>query len=160
LFSAYKILFEAVRTHTSKKATYQRMTRPRKSDPMFTEESVAAVLALPNSDEKRIEVLNELQTARKIRRRDEDRYAAELKAQLDEEENTRQAEVEGLMGECGCCYSDYPLNRLVHCNGEVPHSFCRDCARRNAETEVGKSKYELNCMSVDACTGGFSLDQR
>jgi TRIAD3 protein (E3 ubiquitin-protein ligase RNF216) len=38
--------------------------------------------------------------------------------------------------------------------------FCVDCARRNAETAIGLSKYELCCMSMDKCPGGFSHSQR
>lgn len=160
LFSAYQVLFEAVRTDSLENPTFQRIIRARKTDPNFNEDVVEAFLTQPNLDEERIEVLKELQTARRIRRREEARHKAELDAKRLEEENIKQAEADGLMGECGCCYGDYPLNRLVHCNGEVPHDFCRGCARRNAETEVGKSKFELHCMSVDACTGGFDLDQR
>lgn len=160
LFSAYQVLFEAVRTYKPDQPTYQRITRARKTDGVFRDETIEAFLANSNGDQDKVDVLTELQTARRIRRKDEARYQAEADAQRLEEENTRQAEADGLIGECGCCYGDYPLNRLVHCNGEVPHEFCRDCARRNAETEVGKSKFELNCMSMDACTGGFDLDQR
>lgn len=38
--------------------------------------------------------------------------------------------------------------------------FCVECARRNAETAVGLSKYELSCMSVAGCSGGFANGQR
>lgn len=160
LFSAHQRLFEAVRKYNPHNPTYKRISRPRKVDLTLTDEEIDYYLARADADQDKVEFLKELQTARRIRRKEEARLAAESEAQRLEEENARQAEADGLVGECGCCYEQFPLNRLVHCNGELPHHFCRDCARRNAETEIGKSKYELHCMSMDACTGGFNLDQR
>lgn len=78
----------------------------------------------------------------------------------EELDNINRAKAEGTMSECGCCFEEFPLNRMVHCNGDELHWFCRGCAKRMAETEVGLSKYHLACMSMDGCTGDFSQDQR
>ncbi|KAL0764097.1 hypothetical protein CaCOL14_013424 [Colletotrichum acutatum] len=60
---------------------------------------------------------------------------------------------------CGCCYGEFALNRMVCCkNGN--HFFCVDCARRNAETVVGLSKFEITCMSTDGCDAGFAHQER
>ncbi|KAK0368965.1 hypothetical protein CLIM01_13675 [Colletotrichum limetticola] len=57
--------------------------------------------------------------------------------------------------DCGWCYGEFALNRMVCCeNGN--HFFCVDCARRNAETVVGLSKFEFTCMSTDGCDAGFA----
>lgn len=65
------------------------------------------------------------------------------------------------MQECGCCFGDFPRNRMVHCNNESEiHWFCKDCSRLNAETQIGQAKYELQCMSTDGCEGGYSYKQR
>ncbi|KAH8749113.1 hypothetical protein F5883DRAFT_436052, partial [Diaporthe sp. PMI_573] len=64
------------------------------------------------------------------------------------------------VADCGCCFVEYALNRMVHCDGETLHWFCRDCARMMAETQIGLSKYRLDCMSTDGCTGGFVTDQK
>jgi TRIAD3 protein (E3 ubiquitin-protein ligase RNF216) len=77
-----------------------------------------------------------------------------------EAENRQRAQDEGTLLECGCCYSEYPINRMVHCNGDVIHWFCRDCARRVAEDAIGYQKYQLNCVSIDGCKGTFSKDQK
>ncbi len=162
LYSAYQVIFEALRTYNADEPTFQKMKNKhaRKSEAFIKPENIEAYLATPNPDQERVDVLKELQTARRIRRKEEARQQAQLDTQRLEKENVQHAMDNGLMGECGCCYGDYPLNRLVHCNGDAQHQFCRDCARRNAETEIGKSKFELHCMSVDACPGGFDLDQR
>ncbi|KXX77262.1 Protein ariadne-1 [Madurella mycetomatis] len=77
-----------------------------------------------------------------------------------EAENWQRAKDEGNIVDCGCCYSEFPLNKMVHCNGDVAHLFCRDCARRLAEDAVGYQKYQLTCMSTDGCEATFSKDQR
>ena len=111
-------------------------------------------------DEAKKEILEELIACRRIRRK-ADRKRQEIRqAELDEEENTRKAEAEGTMSECGCCMGDYPLNRMIHCDSEDMHWFCRACALKTAETEIENTRYEIKCMSMDGCEGGFSLEQR
>ncbi|KAH7411416.1 hypothetical protein BKA64DRAFT_380792 [Cadophora sp. MPI-SDFR-AT-0126] len=162
LFSAYEVLEEAQRTWSSNKP-YQRLKNERKSED-FTDQKIADYLASPTVngyiDREKVEVFEELQAARRIRQKADARRASERAAEIEEEENLAKAEVEGTMSECQCCCCDYPLNRMVHCDGETLHWFCRGCAKRTAEVEIGKSKYELHCMSTDKCSGGFSLDQR
>jgi len=162
LFSAYEVLEEAQRTWTSNKP-YPRLKNPRKSDE-YTDAKVAKFLASPAVngyiDREKVEVFEELKAARRIKQKADARRAAERATEIEEKENLAKAEAEGTMSECECCCCDYPLNRMVHCDGETLHWFCRGCAKRNAEVEIGKSKYELNCMSTDKCSGGFSIDQR
>lgn len=164
LFSAYEVLEETQRTWSHSEAPYQRLKNPRKSDD-YTDQKVADYLASPadvngSIDREKVEVFEELQAARRIRSKADARRAAERAAELEEEENVTKAEAEGTMSECECCCCDYPLNRMVHCDGEKLHWFCRGCAKRTAEVEIGKSKYELHCMSTEKCSAGFSLDQR
>jgi TRIAD3 protein (E3 ubiquitin-protein ligase RNF216) len=85
---------------------------------------------------------------------------AEQRREQEEADNLDRAKADGTTGECECCCDEFALNRMVHCNADTIHWFCRACARRSAETEIGLSKYELTCMSMDGCTGDFSRDQR
>ncbi|VBB84173.1 Putative E3 ubiquitin-protein ligase [Podospora comata] len=87
---------------------------------------------------------------------------ARAKKALEDAEaaNYAQAEADGTILECGCCFGDFPQNRMVHCNAETVHFFCRECAKRMAETQVGISKYQLDCMSTDGCEGTFSKSQK
>ncbi|KAK3986544.1 hypothetical protein QBC44DRAFT_139124 [Cladorrhinum sp. PSN332] len=86
---------------------------------------------------------------------------AEVKRlEREELDNIERARQDGTLFECGCCCDEFAVNRMVQCNGEPFHSFCRYCARRQAETQVGLSKYELACMDTSGCTAGFDNDQR
>jgi TRIAD3 protein (E3 ubiquitin-protein ligase RNF216) len=160
LFSAYRVLEEAHRTYDSIEPPYNKIKKARKMEPHLEEAAVLAYLANPDADNEKVEVLKELQAARRIKKKADARRQEEREKELEEEVNTRRAEADGTMGECGCCFCDYPMNRMVHCDGEILHWFCRNCARMTAEVEIGKSKYEIQCMSTDKCTAGFAMDQR
>jgi hypothetical protein len=42
----------------------------------------------------------------------------------------------------GCCFVEHPAGEITMCsNTASPHRFCFGCAKRNAETEIGKGKY-------------------
>jgi TRIAD3 protein (E3 ubiquitin-protein ligase RNF216) len=160
LFSAYRVLEEAHRTFDPSLPTYNKIKHQRKPVLEYLEDNLTAFIATISADKDRVEVLRELQAARRIRKKADETRAAERQLEVEEEANVRKSEEEGTMQECGCCFGDYPLNRMVHCNNDTMHWFCRGCTRQTAETEIGNSKYELQCMSMDGCDGGFSLDQR
>ncbi|CAI0652538.1 unnamed protein product [Colletotrichum noveboracense] len=115
--------------------------------------------SLPLSDMKR--ALEELRAARQVCEAIQSkRKSAEAKV-LDEENNFKQAQEAGTIAECGCCFNERPLNRMVHCdNPDAEHYFCIDCARKCAETAVGLARFQLNCMSMDGCSHDFSRSQR
>ncbi|PMD35766.1 hypothetical protein L207DRAFT_434146 [Hyaloscypha variabilis F] len=161
LFSAYQLLDEASRTYNPLTSLYTKIKTARKGHIDFGDDSIEAIIAEPNGDLERADTLRELRAARKYKAKADEKREAERAAALAEEENEIKAQAEGTMKECACCFGDYPLNRMVHCDAEVEmHWFCRGCALRNAETEVGQSKYELCCMSMEGCDAKFTLSQR
>jgi len=161
LFPAYMVLEEADRTWDTNKPPYTKIKKPRTSSQAWTSEKIESALNSLLTTADTMLALRELQTARRARKKEDDRRKAERQAEIDEEENFRKAVTEGTLLECGCCFSDCPLNRMVHCDSdEVPHWFCRRCARQTAETEIGNSKYKIKCMSMDGCHAGFSRDMK
>lgn len=158
LFSAYRVLEEAERTFDIANPAYNKIKPRRKSN--FRADKIQILLNAIDLPPDRRETFEELVAARRIRGKADQKREDERQLLLAEDENTRRAEADGTMGECGCCYGDYPFNRMIHCDGEEAHCFCRQCALKNAETEIGNSKYELTCMSMDGCTAGFSKEQR
>ncbi|RAL61140.1 hypothetical protein DID88_010479 [Monilinia fructigena] len=160
LFPAHRALEEAHRTFDTANPKYNKIKNPRRMPTLYREAEIEEAIQ-KNETSWKTEIFKELQVARRVRNSTESRRRAQREAELAEEENERIAQAEGTMSECGCCFGDYPLNRMVHCNNEeVLHWFCRGCARQTAENEIGNSKYELNCMSTDGCEAGFSLEQR
>ncbi|KAK4248301.1 hypothetical protein C7999DRAFT_40445 [Corynascus novoguineensis] len=86
--------------------------------------------------------------------------AEEKRKAQEEEANFQRAKAEGTTADCGCCFDEQAMNRMVHCDGGTPHWFCRSCARQMAEHAIGLSKHRLDCMSVDGCAATFSKDQK
>lgn len=66
----------------------------------------------------------------------------------------------GEVMDCGCCCETVTIPNLTHCNGEDPHFFCLDCARKNANNDIGNSQYKLCCMDFSGCKATFSREQR
>jgi E3 ubiquitin-protein ligase RNF216 len=160
LFKAYRVLEEAERTFTYRNAPYLKLKSRRVKPFGWEEAGVQIYIDRVGSEPGLVEVYRELQASRRVRAKADDERAAARRRVLAEAANELKAQEEGTMSECGCCFGDYPMNRMVHCDADVIHWFCRGCARQTAETEIGNSKYELHCMSMDGCEGGFSNDQR
>jgi TRIAD3 protein (E3 ubiquitin-protein ligase RNF216) len=84
-----------------------------------------------------------------------------------EEINLHRAQRDNDMGECQCCFAQYPLNRMTSCSGKDLHLFCMDCPKQYIETEIGQGKCRPVCFASTDCKGTFSraqlqqvLDQR
>lgn len=113
-----------------------------------------------SADQGEREALEEFRALREVQAKQRAESEVERKREEAEKTNLEVATLEGNIADCGCCFVEYALNRMVHCDGETLHWFCRDCARMMAETQIGLSKYRLDCMSTDGCTGGFAMDQK
>ncbi|KAI3556934.1 ubiquitin-conjugating enzyme [Colletotrichum abscissum] len=136
-------------------ALKKRPTPP--SDRIFAGQKMDQLLQTATHEEKR--VLEELVAARRVLRVTRNRLDAARFEAAREAANFEIAKATGSFTDCGCCYSEFALNRMVRCeNGN--HFFCLECARRNAETVVGLSKYEITCMSIDGCDSGFAHKER
>jgi TRIAD3 protein (E3 ubiquitin-protein ligase RNF216) len=161
MFSTYRILEEAERTYSLENPPYNKIRTKRKMPEEYREANIQAFTAAVANDQGLVDLLEEFQASRKVRRKADARREEERQVELAEETNLLKAQAEGTILDCQCCFGDYPMNRMVHCdNEEFMHWFCKDCTKRNAETVIGQSKYHLVCMSMDGCTSSFSIAQR
>ncbi|KAI1409196.1 hypothetical protein F5Y13DRAFT_96534 [Hypoxylon sp. FL1857] len=155
VFEAYTAIDEAVRNWNDADPPWKEKKTLSKKMADFTPDQV------PNLDMARFSLeeqaaITELGAARELKSIKD----AKLVAEAEEEHNFNREKSMGQIAECGCCFDEFALNRMVQCNGEEVHWFCRGCMRRQAETNIGLSKHELTCMSMDGCSAGFSLAQR
>ncbi|CAK7270084.1 hypothetical protein SEPCBS57363_003922 [Sporothrix epigloea] len=130
-----------------------------KSDPLYAMEQLPTTLQSEVSAAKK-EALEEYSAALQIRQLRKSQREAEKLRKVEEATNFRRAQRDGTAKECECCFGDFAMNRMVHCEASLMHWFCRDCAQRMAESQIGLSKYILECMSIDGCKAGFSHHQR
>ncbi|ENH69046.1 hypothetical protein FOC1_g10010221 [Fusarium oxysporum f. sp. cubense race 1] len=117
----------------------------------------ASIQTCSNDWEK--ELMKELEAARLLQWDVVEKRRSEALAEEAERMNLESADARGEVTECGCCFIDTPWNRLVYCQGDNPHPFCINCARRHAETQIGLSKYELECMSMIGCDTPFIKEE-
>ena len=87
------------------------------------------------------------------------RKAARDAKQAEDAEDQRLRAMGEVM-ECQCCYDDFIPPKMTHCDGEGCHFFCLDCARTNANTVIGNSRYILQCMDGSGCKATFSRYER
>lgn len=159
LYSVYRILEEANRTYDENPNVFKRNKNCRVPFKNFKDNIQLYINAAHSASE--LEIYEELRASWRLKEKGDAKRQEEARLQELEEENERKAEAEGTMNECGCCFIDYPLNRMIHCDSaDEMHFFCRTCAKKNADTEIGNGKFELKCMSMDGCAAGFDVAQR
>ncbi|KXT09588.1 hypothetical protein AC579_2505 [Pseudocercospora musae] len=102
-------------------------------------------------------LVDELRAARQqvLVHRDE-RALAQMREQV-EEANLQQAIAAGETAECQACFEELPMNRQIHCNGELAHWTCFDCATTYIKTQIGDSRCEVLCTA--GCGSGFAHAQ-
>ncbi|RYP48377.1 hypothetical protein DL768_005746 [Monosporascus sp. mg162] len=155
LFDAYMHMDEVTRNWDNQNPPWQPKKAPTKSMNAYTPESFSSFDYSSYPAEEKA-ALDELRAARELRAHKDTKAVVEA----EEQANFARAQLSGQTAECGCCYDEQALNRMAQCDGEMVHFFCGSCIKQQAETQVGYSKYELKCMSLDGCSGGFSYTQR
>jgi TRIAD3 protein (E3 ubiquitin-protein ligase RNF216) len=58
-----------------------------------------------------------------------------------------------------CCFDDIPMNRMTTCNGNTIHFFCKPCAQKYVENEMGSSRCRPACFADSSCGGTFTRTQ-
>ncbi|KAK6853210.1 hypothetical protein PG995_010022 [Apiospora arundinis] len=155
VFHTYTTMDEALRNWNAAAPLWTEKKTATKLEAKYSRQSIDQTLRedLPDGE---MAALKEFVAARRIREEHDTKAAAEA----EENANRDRAISSGQVTECGCCFDNIPLNRIVQCDGETAHSFCRPCMRKQAESQIGYQKYQLTCMSMEGCEAGFSVSQR
>jgi E3 ubiquitin-protein ligase RNF216 len=85
------------------------------------------------------------------------------KKKKDEEDDAaadRLAFETGDVRECGCCFSDTPVAKTIHCNGDKYHYFCRDCLKGHITAQLELQKHVVTCMDGSGCNAEFSRNAK
>lgn len=151
IYTTYQSIAEEERLWDPNNPSYQKLKRARRAEcflPHFVEEKLADP-EFPPDQKRAYAELKDVRIGRakweaKLvakRQREADEAAAKKKYEDGEAANLELAMKEGTMEDCGCCYDEFPRNRMVHCNNDsIPHFFCKRCARLHAETQIGSAK--------------------
>lgn len=74
-------------------------------------------------------------------------------------ENPLDQTADGPECECGCCFSDVPIDKMVECASGSGHFFCVVCFENFAKSKIGEMKSHLTCFSTDGCTSTFTRSE-
>lgn len=91
-----------------------------KLNPVYSLESLPGTIRIEESAIKK-EALEEYLAALKVRQLRKAKREEEKQQEIKEAANVRQAQRDGTIKECECCYGDFPMNRMVHCNASSLH---------------------------------------
>ncbi|KAL6719317.1 hypothetical protein ACLMJK_003556 [Lecanora helva] len=103
---------------------------------------------------------DEIASALQRRRRDDAQRQIDEVLKRAEAAKDQESIAKGEVMDCGCCCETVTIPKMTYCNGDEPHFFCLDCARRNANNDIGNSQYRLKCMDFSECDATFSREQR
>ncbi|KAI6757525.1 hypothetical protein HG531_003350 [Fusarium graminearum] len=163
LYPTYLALNKSIQ-ETHKPLSWKYKKTATVQSPRYKEENLENSIRLADTTseegQQEVDLMEELKAARLARRYANLERQKELEAIEADKQMIDEAQSRGEIKECECCFADTPFNRLGHCNAENAHSFCIQCLRRNAEDQVGLSKYELTCLSTEGCNAGFSYKER
>ncbi|KAL1382562.1 hypothetical protein HDK64DRAFT_52966 [Phyllosticta capitalensis] len=151
-FHSYIAIEEADRTYTETAQRDRLYRRPAKSR-IVTEPN-----GLP-TDTMRRAIQREITSAKKKVEKSTQKRKEKERKRLEEEENESVARANGDMTECGCCFCEFPTNRMTFCGGEQLHFFCKDCARSYVSNEIGQRKCRPTCMDTGGCGAQFPRSQ-
>ncbi|KAF3032894.1 hypothetical protein E8E11_003174 [Didymella keratinophila] len=150
LFRSYLVLEEQLRTYNQTTRTFAKPPRPR------NKRGIEFVLIEQGS-----RLPKELRAAKKkieTKPNTAKRQKVEEMKRV-EEINLQRAQKNNEMGECQCCFAQYPLNRMISCSGKDLHLFCMACPKQYIETEIGQGKCRPVCFASTDCKGTFSRAQ-
>jgi TRIAD3 protein (E3 ubiquitin-protein ligase RNF216) len=148
LFDAYIVIKNQLRTYNTIRTAFSKVGRPR------TKKGYEDILAASGND-----MPKELRAAQKKLEFDDLERRKEEEFKAAEEANLLQAQINGEMNDCQCCFDEFPFNRMVSCGGNAVHLFCRTCAKTYVEGEIGVSKCRPVCFADRDCGGTFSRAQ-
>ncbi|KAK5624566.1 hypothetical protein RRF57_000282 [Xylaria bambusicola] len=155
VFNTYTAMDEKLRNCDGQNMPWTEKKTLTKTKQEFTPDRFSSLDMSSYKPEERA-ALAEFSAARELRAAKD----AKLVAIMEEKNNFIRAQLDGQTSECGICFEEFALNRMIRCEGEIMHWFCRVCLRTQAESQIGMARYDLVCMSMDGCSSGFSREQR
>ncbi|TRX96607.1 hypothetical protein FHL15_002509 [Xylaria flabelliformis] len=143
IFEIYTEIDEQIRNGDNGSKPWQEKKSSTKANPDYTPGRLQT-LDMSKYKAREQAAFAEFAAARKLRATKDARIAAEA----EEHQNFLRAKNEGQTTDCGICFEECPLNRMVR--------------RKNSRIHllILMGKYALTCMSMDGCSAGFSRSQR
>ncbi|OHT10082.1 IBR domain containing protein [Tritrichomonas foetus] len=76
---------------------------------------------------------------------------------LEEERQMKEAEENGSLMECECCFCDCPIDWMLQC--PEGHLFCKKCVERQIETAISEGRANVPCLKFGGCESNISMNE-
>lgn len=141
-----KYLFKSY-IHLAKLRDTDLVTRRGRASAVHSDaEMIAASSPFPGLKEELLAARKRAQANRALR-------MEAMAKKLAEDQNLQHAIATGGTAECQACFDDLPINRQIHCHGEIPHFTCFSCIKTYIATEIGDARCRVMCTA--GCGAGF-----
>ncbi|ORY15631.1 hypothetical protein BCR34DRAFT_477776 [Clohesyomyces aquaticus] len=105
------------------------------------------------------ELLRELQAARKKRDKDLAKHLQDMEDKEAEKQNLLRARENNAINDCQICFDEFPINRMISCNGGEIHLLCTSCAKSSVEMLMSNGKCRPECQAAEKCQGTYTRGQ-
>lgn len=119
LYPTYLAIDKALAEWDPNKSPFNLKSRPRATQPLSLDEIDQQIQSSASAEQR--EIFEEYRAARAFQLKKQGDAEKKERERKLEEDNFEKARAEGNVVECGCCFVEYALNRMVHCDGESVH---------------------------------------
>jgi IBR domain, a half RING-finger domain len=155
LFDTFHFLAESENTYNN--SPYKPYSRS-KLGRVALEKKYQRSAAQKREGHQYVSIVNEFQAARQQQHREETRQKRQKADDEAEASNFALHELQGSLVDCQCCFNEAPINRVVNCENDETHFFCKRCIETRAKAQIGSLKYEMVCMDTSDCGAGLSKE--
>lgn len=124
LYPTFLALHKALKEWDESKPAFRKKTRIVRSVGNIINEDTVDERIRGTYDEGEREALEEFRAARAVQLKEQAEADEVRRKEQQELENLELARIEGNISDCGCCFTECALNRMVHCDGSVLHVSC------------------------------------
>lgn len=121
LYPTFLALHKAVEEGDNRVPPLRKKTRFSKRKDFWENDIIIDTQIQIARDAGEREALEELRAAVSVQLRERNEADAAKQKEQQELNNFETARTEGNIAECGCCFIEYAINRMVHCDGDVIH---------------------------------------
>lgn len=129
LYPTFLALHKIVKEWDDSKPAFRKKARIAKSSCNIISEETVDERIRNTYDEGEREALEEFCAARAVQLKEQAEAGKASQKEQVELENLELARTEGNVSDCGCCFTECALNRMVHCDGSILHVSCCICTR-------------------------------
>lgn len=157
LLPTFLALHKTLRDWDHQKPPYRKKTRVNKKLGDSALEDTLDERILDANDHGEREALEEFRAAYAVKQKDAAEAETVRRKEQEELDNFEMARAEGNVADCGCCFTELAMNRMVHCDSSTLH--VRSFLTRWSVTHTDDAAHSLVVLSGLRANDGRDADR-